>query len=186
VKRAARRAPRTTAAPDAAPTPRRFSLRRARPADAAACAAIMRAAVRALPSGVHPARTLAAWSSLPALYHRWAMGPGGETYLVGERSGRRLGYAALQGDELTGLFVRPSAAGQGLGAALVACAARLARRRGKDALRVVAAAHAVSFYARLGFRPARPVHVPLPGGARLEARHMRWSFAGGARARPDR
>ncbi len=74
-------------------------LRRGTPADAAACAAVMRAAVGAIPPRRHRRRELAAWASLPPLYHRWAMGPGGESYLVAERAGRILGYAARRAGE---------------------------------------------------------------------------------------
>jgi GNAT superfamily N-acetyltransferase len=148
-------------------------VRRARASDAVAIAAIMRAAIRALPQGVHPAGTIAAWSSLPALYHRWAMGPGAETYLVAERRSRPIAYAALRGNELTAVFVRPSEGGRGVGAALAKAALRLARRRGERAVRVVAASNAVPFYERLGFRGGPTVSVPLPGGARLASRRLR-------------
>jgi GNAT superfamily N-acetyltransferase len=158
------------------------TIRRAAASDAASIAGIMRSAIRALPPGAHSPAALAAWSSLPALYHRWAMGPGGETYLVAERAGRRVGYAALRGRELTAVFVRPSASGRGVGAALVRAALRLARRRGERAVSVVAAASAVSFYERLGFRGGRPVSVPLPGGARLASRHLRLVVAAPATA----
>lgn len=148
-------------------------LRRATPSDAAACAAIMRAAIRALPPGALPARARAAWASLPALYHRWAMGPGGEVYLVAERAGRLVGYAALRGDELTAAFVRPRAQGAGVGRALVVAVAARARRRGARRLRVLAARPAVSFYVALGFRGRAHVRVPLPGGVTLDSIRMR-------------
>ena len=150
-----------------------FRIRRALPSDASACAATMRAAIRALLPGVHPARALAAWASLPPLYHRWAMGPGGETYLVAARTGRVLGYAALRGDELTAVFVRPRAQGAGVGRALVLAAASRARRGGARSLRVLAARAAIEFYAALGFRGAAPVRVPLPGGLTLDSVRMR-------------
>jgi putative acetyltransferase len=143
------------------------------PDDARACAATMRAAVRALPADLHPRRALDAWSSLPPLYHRWAMGPGGERYLVALRGARQLGFAGLRGGELTALFVRPSAQRRGVGRALLLAAARAARRQGHAVLLVLAALAAVPFYARLGFRPGPRVQVPLPGGARLAARRMR-------------
>lgn len=147
-------------------------LRRGRPADARALAALMRAAVRAIPAGAHPPEVVAAWASLPALYHRWAMGPGGETYLLARGGARLLGYAALRGDELTAVFVRPSAAGRGVGTTLVAAALGLARRGGVRRLRVVAAASAVPFYRRLGFREGRAASAPLPGGLALASRRM--------------
>lgn len=146
-------------------------LRRARPADARAIAAVMRAAVRGVAPGTYPARTLAAWGSLPALYHAWAMTAGGETVLVAERAGRIAGYAGLRGAELTALFVRPSAARARVASALLARVEALARRRGVRRLRVDAALSGVLFYAARGFSGARRVRVPLPGGA-LQAVRM--------------
>lgn len=143
----------------------RLHLRRARLADAPRIAAVMRAAVRAVPSGTYSPRTLAAWASLPALYHAWAMTAGGETVLVAERGRAVVGYAALRGAELTALFVRPSAARRGVASALLARIERLARRRGLARLRVDAALSGVVFYRARGFTGGRTVSVPLPGGA---------------------
>ena len=143
-------------------------IRRARLADAGALAAAMRAAVRGVPAGAYPARTLAAWASLPPLYHAWAMSEGGETVLVAERGGRIVGYAGLRGPELTALFVRPSAARRGVATVLLARIEALARRRGVERLRVAAARSGVAFYRARGFMGGRMVRVPLPGSA-LEA-----------------
>ena len=142
----------------------------------------MRAAIGAIPPGVHPRRALAAWASLPPLYHRWAMGPGGETYLVAERGGRILGYSALRDGELTAVFVRPRAQGAGVGGALVRAAAFRARRAGARALRVLAARAAVGFYAALGFRGRAGARVPLPGGRALDAVRMRLVLASARRS----
>ncbi|HET6413910.1 MAG TPA: GNAT family N-acetyltransferase [Anaeromyxobacter sp.] len=132
----------------------------------------MRAAVKALPPGRHPVRALAAWGRLPPLYHRWAMGPGGEWYLLAVEGRSVLGYAALRGRELTAAFVRPGAQGRGVGRALVGEAARRARRVGYRQLRVVAAGGASGFYAALGFCRRGRTRVPLPGGPALEATNM--------------
>lgn len=173
-------------------------VREGRPEDAARLAAVMRAAVRGLPPGACTPRQRAAWSSLPALYHRWAMSAGGEGYLVAERGGRPVGFAAWRlhpgrsrrGEappeaELTSLFVHPSAGGAGIGSSLVAAVDRRARRAGAAVLRVLAARPAVGFYAALGFEGSRWVRLPLPGGARLPALWMRRRIAprGGATTR---
>lgn len=142
-------------------------IRRARLSDAAAVAATMRASVRALARGTYDARRIARWSSLPPLYHAWAMTSGGETYLVAEREGRVLGYAALRGREVTAVFVRPAVAARGVGRALLRALERLARRRAMSALFARAALGAVGFYERAGFHRGRPTSVPLPGGDRL-------------------
>jgi GNAT superfamily N-acetyltransferase len=125
----------------------------------------MRAAIRGVPRGTYPGRTLAAWASLPALYHAWAMTAGGETILVAERGGRVLAYAGLCGSELTALFVSPAAARRGVASALLARIEALASRRGIMRLRVDAAMSGTSFYRARGFTGRRSVKVPLPGGA---------------------
>lgn len=174
----------------------RIRLRPGRPGDAPGVARVMRAAVRGLPEGACTPRQRAAWSSLPALYHRWASGPGGERYLLAERAGRVIGYAAYlpaaparvprrpgapararREAELTAVFVLPAAGGQGIGRALVAAVALRARRSGAAALVVLAARPAIGFYARLGFSPGLPARSPLPGGVRLPARRMRLRLA---------
>jgi GNAT superfamily N-acetyltransferase len=145
-------------------------IRRASVIDAPAIARVMAAAVRGQ-AGRYPARLLAAWA-VPALYHRWAMGPGGETCLVGEEGGRVLGYAAFRGGEVTALFVRPSAAGRGLGARLLAAAEAAAARGGARRLTLVAARAAAPFYAAHGWRPLGPARSPLPGRLALPAVRM--------------
>lgn len=147
-------------------------IRAARLADVPAIAAVMREAIRALARGGHGPRQLAAWSSLPPLYHAWAMTAGGESYLVAVRSGRVVGYAALRRGEVTAAFVRPSAARRGIGAALLRRLERHAARAGAPALRVRAALPAVPFYEAMGFRGGRRIRVPLPGGATLPARAL--------------
>jgi GNAT superfamily N-acetyltransferase len=150
-------------------------IRRARPGEAAAVTGVMRAAVRGQ-RGRYPAAVLAAWGSLPALYHRWAMGAGGERYLVAARGVRLLGYAAWRGGEVTALFVRPGEAGRGLGARLLARVEAAARAAGARRLTVVAARGAVRFYLAQGWRAGRPVRSPLPGGGVLPAMRM-WKRA---------
>lgn len=177
------RAPR---APDG-PSARRATsgplrIRRAVPADAAAVAATMRRSIRGLARESYGARALEAWSSLPALYHAWAMTAGGEAYVVAARAGRIVGYAALRGSELTAVFVLPGEARRGAGAALVRRIERDARRAGVRALRVRAALSAIAFYRAQGFRGGgRAVRVPLPGGVALAARALAKPLTGHSR-----
>lgn len=149
--------------------PAGLRIRRGRLSDAGAAASVMRASIRGLARAAYGASTIARWSSLPPLYHAWAMTAGGETYLVAERRGRIEGYAALRRGEITAVFVLPGAAGRGTGLALLRAAERLARRRGIRALFARAALGAVGFYERAGFRRAGTARVPLFGGAGLEA-----------------
>lgn len=153
--------------------PGRPRLRAARPADAAAIAGVMRGAIRTLARDTCTRRQLAAWSSLPALYHAWAMTAGGEVYLVAEERGRLVAYAARRGREVTAVFVRPVRARTGLGATLVARLERGAAREGARSVFVRAAPGAVAFYAAVGYRAWRRIRVPLPGGVALPAVWMR-------------
>jgi putative acetyltransferase len=141
-------------------------LRAGRPEDATAAAAVMRASIRTLARGCYPPARLAAWASLPALYHRWAMTAGGERYIVAARGDRIVGYAAFRGAELTALFVRPREARRGTGSALLARAERLS---GAKTLTVRAARSGVDFYRARGYTERDPVLVALPGGGALEA-----------------
>lgn len=164
-------------------------IRPGRLADALSIARVMRAAVRGLPPSACTPRQRAAWSGLPALYHRWAMGPGGERYVVAERGGRVLGYAAYRtrrvasrdagtpAAELTAVFVLPAAGGAGLGRRLVGAVERRARRSDARAMEVVAARPAIGFYAALGYVRLKAISAPLPGGVRLPAARMRRSIA---------
>jgi len=145
------------------------SIRGARLADAPALARVMRASIRALARSAYGSRQIAAWSSLPALYHAWSMSAGGETVFVAESAGRILGYAALREGEVTALFVLPSAARRGLGSRLLGRVEREARRRGATRLVVRASRNGLPFYRALGFAGSRAIRVPLPGGGALRA-----------------
>lgn len=150
-------------------TVRPVRIRPARLSDAPAIARVMRASIRGLARGSVPPRVLAAWSSLPALYHAWAMTAGGEEYVVAEEGGGLVGYAARRGREITAVFVLPSRARAGLGARLLAAIERRAARSGARSLLVRAAPAAVPFYEAMGYRGGRRAHVPLPGGPALDA-----------------
>lgn len=148
----------------------RIRVRAARLADARAIARVMRAAIRGLAREAYSPARLRAWSSLPPLYHAWAMTAGGEAYVVAEGAGGVVGYAARRGGEVTAVFVAPRAARRGVGGALLARVERDARRRGVGRLVVRAARSAVAFYEAAGFAGDRPVAVPLPGGLTLPSR----------------
>jgi putative acetyltransferase len=128
----------------------------------------------------YPAGLAAAWGSLPALYHRWAMTAGGEARVVAVAGGRVVGFAGWRGREVTTLFVLPRAAGRGVGTRLLAAAedgaaggSAAAPRGGRPrTLTLVAARAAVPFYLRHGWRDRGPASSPLPGGRRLPARRL--------------
>lgn len=167
------RLPAAPAAPRPEEAGRSLRIARARPSDAAALAAVMRASVRRLARGVHGPREIAAWSSLPPLYHAWAMTVGGEICFVARARARVVGYASLRGHELTAVFVHPAASRRGVGTALLRRVEREASRRGVSTLHVKAALAALHFYRAMGFVGGRAVRVPLPGGVSLAARALR-------------
>ena len=152
-------------------------IRKGRVSDCAAVAQVMREAIRRLARGSCSPRHIAAWSSLPPLYHAWAMTAGGESYVVAERGGQLVGYAARRNREVTAVFVSPSHARSGVGAALLERLERDARRLGARTLRAHAALGAVPFYRARGFGGARRVQVPLFGGLALPALLLRKRLA---------
>jgi GNAT superfamily N-acetyltransferase len=158
-------------------------IRKGRLSDCAAIARVMREAIRRLARGSCSPRHLAAWSSLPPLYHAWAMTAGGESYVVAESWGRIVGYAARRNREVTAVFVSPSRARSGVGAALVDRLERDARRVGARSLLARAALGAVPFYRARGFGGARRVRVPLPGGLALPALLLRKRLAAASATR---
>jgi N-acetylglutamate synthase-like GNAT family acetyltransferase len=108
------------------------------------------------------------------------MTAGGERYLVAERAGRLVGYAARREGEVTAVFVAPAHARTGVGAALLAALERQARREGAGSLFVLAARSAVGFYAAAGYRGGPRVAVPLPGGVALPAVRLRKRLSSGS------
>ncbi len=163
---------RRGATPAAEQEARRVRIRRARLGDAAALARVQRASVRGLARGAYTERQIALWTRLGPLYYAWALGAGGELAFVAERGGRVVGFAALlarRRAEVTAVFVRPADAGRGVGSALLARVEAEARRRGIRRLVVKASLNGAPFYRARGYARPRPIRVPLPDGAALDA-----------------
>jgi hypothetical protein len=169
-------------------------MRQARPADASAVSAVMQGAIRKLAAPFHDPAVVDAWSSLPPLYHEWAMTAGGERYAVAERGRLVVGYAALRGTELTALFVRP---GWRPGRHRASRVSSAARRHGVQVLRVRAESAATFYAARAGGgarmrvflgspstvsmrKPWAPHAAPLPEGALRAARRDAGTRSAGA------
>lgn len=71
--------------------------------------------------------------------------------IVAELDGQIVGFAAVVGGELDGLFVEPDLWGRGIGRALADAATHEARRRGLT-LKVIANPRARRFYEHCGFK----------------------------------
>jgi putative acetyltransferase len=81
---------------------------------------------------------------------------------VAELDGSVVGWGAIRGDVLEGLYVAPEFAGQGVGAGLLDMLEGLIRDRGFHSVRAEASVNAREFYFRHGYRGAG---AQAPNGA---------------------
>ncbi|MBZ8141004.1 GNAT family N-acetyltransferase [Rubrivivax gelatinosus] len=127
-----------------------FALRPAVLADAPAVFDAHQDAVLHLCAAAYTPAQMAAWfeGRTPAIHHP-AIEAGQMT--LAERDGRVLGFCAAVPGEVTLLFVRPEAAGSGLGSRLLQVALAQARRGHDGPLTVVATRNSQRFYERHGF-----------------------------------
>ena len=86
--------------------------------------------------------------------------------IVAEIDGEPIGFAALVGGELDGLFVEPDMWGAGIGRALIEAAAHEARRKGLT-LTVIANPSARGFYESCGFSFESDVNTRFGVGLRM-------------------
>ena len=75
---------------------------------------------------------------------------------VAELDGIVVGWGAIRGGYLEGLYTAPEFAGQGVGAGLLEMAERLMRGRGIQAVQAEASSNAREFYLRRGYRATGP------------------------------
>jgi GNAT superfamily N-acetyltransferase len=85
---------------------------------------------------------------------------------IAELDGDVVGFAALVGGELDGLFVEPDLWGRGIGRALVDAAAHEARSKGLT-LTVIANPRARGFYESCGFRAEGEAQTRFGPGLRM-------------------
>jgi putative acetyltransferase len=78
-----------------------------------------------------------------------------EVWVV-ELDGVVVGWGAIRGDTLEGLYAAPECAGQGVGAGLLDRLEGLMRHRGVQAVRAEASSNAREFYLRRGYRANGP------------------------------
>ena len=75
---------------------------------------------------------------------------------VAELDGAVVGWGAIRGDRLEGLYAAPEFAGQGVGAGLLGMLEGLMREREFPSVRLEASSNARGFYLRRGYRPTGP------------------------------
>jgi len=78
-----------------------------------------------------------------------------ETWLA-EIDGEAVGWGAIRGDYLEGLYTAPDCAGRGVGTGLLAMLEGLMRERGVREVRAEASSNARDFYLRRGYRANGP------------------------------
>ncbi|ESP87834.1 GNAT family N-acetyltransferase [Candidatus Halobonum tyrrellensis] len=150
------------------------TLRDATPADAEAVREVHAASIRGLGSAGYDAEQVTAWAGDPTAAD-YETTPDGAEFVVAEDAadGRVVGFGELRphgGDyfqrvragpwtgEVRAVYVRPDAAREGVGSALLAELERRARERGLTALGLHAALNAVPFYEARGYE--RVVELP--------------------------
>jgi len=149
---------------------RRWRIRRAVPADAAAIWAIHTRAIREVASAHYDPGTVDAWSgrTSPASF---AASIATHVLVVAEDDdGRLAGFAEL--DPHAGIvracYVDPDFVRQGVGRALMGAIEDAARAHGRSALLLDASLNAAAFYESLGWRAEARARHALGGGESFE------------------
>ena len=75
---------------------------------------------------------------------------------VAEINGQVVGWGAIRGDRLEGLYTDPDFAGRGIGTELLSKLEILMQTRGIRAIRAEASLNAEGFYLRRGYEPLGP------------------------------
>jgi putative acetyltransferase len=155
-------------------------VRAARPADAAALAAVSRAAIEESAAGHYTPAQLAVWAARrsEAAHARFVETT---TVLVAEVDGVVAGFAsvalaAVDGPapgEVDQLFVAPSAGGRGVARALLTAVEAAARAAGLPALVTHASWRAAPVFERLGYRQVEVESVTLDGETLTRARMVK-------------
>jgi putative acetyltransferase len=143
--------------------------RRAARADAGRLFELRRQSIVALASRGMPAADAQAWSALLTLRGMERKIRELEVW-VAEASGMVVGWGAIHGDRLEGLYTDPDWAGRGIGTALLLRLEALMRARDIAAVSADASANAEPFYRRHGYEPAG---LRAPNGAQPIIKRLR-------------
>jgi putative acetyltransferase len=146
------------------------SIRTARPHELQALWAIRERSARVGCAHAYSPMQLDAWLSGP-LPQKVAVLIEDQCVVVAEREGTLVGYGALDpgSQEVEAVFVDPSAAGLGVGRALLDAVETLAISKGILALRLDATPNAESFYQAAGYVAVRRIDHTVCAGIALPA-----------------
>ncbi len=126
-----------------------ITLRPARPGEGRALYEITEAAIRGLAAAHYSPELIAGWmNGRDVAQYEAAIAKGG--VIIAIEGVKPLGFVEAAIGEITRLFVRPKAAGQGLGRRLLARGVEMA---GGGEVRLNATLNAAPFYERCGFMP---------------------------------
>lgn len=138
-----------------------IEIRPARRGEGQALYDVTQAAITGLAAGHYSAAQIFNWmNGRDASYYERAIAGG--AICVAERDAVILGFVEAAAGVITRLFVRPEAAGQGLGRRLLEIGVAAALHNG--AVRLEATLNAVPFYARCGFVELGRAMYQSPGG----------------------
>jgi GNAT superfamily N-acetyltransferase len=160
-------------------------MRRATPADSPAMALAHVDSIRSLGPAFYDAELVDGWAALvtPEMYGR-AMAEG-EVFFIAvatlDSQPAVLGFSShvpRGGDDGASVYVRGSAARQGIGRALWRLAEAHAREQGAAAITIKASLAGLAFYRALGFVEIGPCDVRLGSGASIPCVTMRKQVAG--------
>jgi GNAT superfamily N-acetyltransferase len=149
-----------------------FVLRPARPGDGASLFEVTRQSVTGLARGYYSTEQIDNWmAARSGAYYETMIAKGLVT--VAELNGVIVGFVDAEPGEVTRLFIRPDAAGQGLGSTLLAHGIAAARQGHVGPIKLEATINAERFYERHGFRSLRHGYFSHGvGGLPLEIVHM--------------
>ena len=128
------------------------ALRPATDADTDALRALYVDAIRTTGPEAYTPEQVATWTRGAEDAARFRAHLLGEWAVVAEGESGPLGFAALDGDRVSGLYVRGDAQRRGLGGRLLGAVVAEARRRGLQALRAEASVFSLGLFERWGFR----------------------------------
>ena len=145
--------------------------------DARSFLEVQRQSVRGLARQHYPEAVTRAWAPLPitqAAVEQFLRNQDGEIGLLAAIDNRAVGIGALvlSNSELRACYVHPSAARQGVGAALVAEIERMALRHGLDHLVLESSLTAQPFYSSLGYEVERRGELMIAPGVSMAAVKM--------------